>query len=234
MTLSPDTHIKTLGANQTHEIIVRDANKKQYRQSVFSIEMNPSNRVLNLELFSNRGSGSIKTKIDRSEISQTWQSGSVYLLGDLEIGRGDSHGSKGNRRTIEPLKLRVLWECNFWCRFLPTKMLQNEGAIRWFSWCQEIWFQNPPVLTSSSWSPGPPPQENHIRHPVGALKSCPGAFARTWGNIFPYIYTYIYICIYIHMCIYLCIYICIYILYILYIYYIYCIYVYLLYMYVYA
>ena len=34
-----------------NEIIVRDANKKQYKQSVFSIKMNPSNRILNLEFF---------------------------------------------------------------------------------------------------------------------------------------------------------------------------------------
>ena len=78
----------------------------------------------------------------------------------------------------------------FWCHFLP-KMLQNQGVLRSFSWCQEIWFQNPPktnfqfkVLTSSSWSPTPPPGKINFRHPVGVLKSCPRVFARTWGYSF--------------------------------------------------
>ena len=40
-----------------------DANKKQYKQSVFSIKMNPSNRVLNLELFSKGDRDQLKRKL---------------------------------------------------------------------------------------------------------------------------------------------------------------------------
>ena len=63
-TPSPDTHIKTLGTNQTMKSSwgTRIRNK-QYKQSVLSIKMNPSNRVSNLELFSKWHRDQLKRKL---------------------------------------------------------------------------------------------------------------------------------------------------------------------------
>ena len=102
-----------------NEIIVRDANKKQYKQSIFSIKMNPSNRVLNLELFS---------KGDRDQLKRKLIWICLFIEGIRNRKRGFAWEQR-NRRTIEPLKLRLLWECNFWSRFLLTNMLQNKGVF---------------------------------------------------------------------------------------------------------
>ena len=61
-TLSLDTH-QNLRYQSNNEIIVRDPNKEQYKQSVFSIKMNLSNRVLNLELFSKGDQDQLKRKL---------------------------------------------------------------------------------------------------------------------------------------------------------------------------
>ena len=149
--------------------------------------MNLSNRVLNLELFS-KGIGINWNENWPTWNSQAWQSGSVCLLGEFEIGRGDSHGSKGNRRTIEPLKLRVLWECTFLMPFFAKNAPKSRGSKIVFLMSRDMIpepSQNKLSIQSSNIIKLiPPSRDNNFRHPVGALKSCPRVFARTWGYSF--------------------------------------------------
>ena len=87
----------------------------------------------------------IKDQIDQPEISRNDNRDLfLFIRGGLEIGKGDWHGSKGSRRIIEFVRLRVLLRCNCWLRFLTTERLQNEGVLGSYSWFPKIWFQNPP------------------------------------------------------------------------------------------
>ena len=69
--------------------------------------MNPSNGILLLKIVSKGDQLKIKLANLKFPKNDNLENNNCINLG-FEIGRGDEHGSKGNRRTIEPVRLWVL------------------------------------------------------------------------------------------------------------------------------
>ena len=108
--LSPDKYIKTLSANQKMKL--SSGTLSAPSQSVFGIKMNPSNGILLLKIVSKGDQLKIKLANLKFPKNDNLENNNCINL-VFEIGSGDEHGSKANRRTIEPVRLWVLLGCNF-------------------------------------------------------------------------------------------------------------------------